>query len=682
MSKFCAGIRAFYIPGARCMLKANSFPAEGYANGSQGRMVGIVHDENDYVLPEGSPGEMIMIPPPRFIIMEVHHKGKVKKTSIFPCEKQQTVLEYKRDRKDFVYRCWSNMVVLMFALTIHETQGQTLSRIILLLGRLPGICVGKITWSLVYVALSRTREMRHIKFFPTGSGKYYHSMYFAHLLKLSMPANLKKWHRSYVDHSWDRNILRNEQIQKVKEVEKRLKRLGEDKTKRLKWDELHSLVKKLGHKATTRDNKTILYGKLKEHMVKQFLWKVSREQESTSTKVDRFGVRKRKIHDTEVENCRKTKSFVRKRKRLRVRKQSICNHELQSRRSSRICSSRKRSSKCLESPARGNFRKAKEKKVRKKHGTECKDSMFDSEQWQLGHISFKGLENLGQTCYFNAIVQCLFHCPLFRSVIENAPRTALSTAVLRQLRLLFYEMSRKTCLRYLSTSRCFSAVMSIPECRRAHMHEDKQEDASEFFLILIDYLLEKFQPLADIFEGNLRSIVTCQHCSTSTISFYPFKLIALSFPVSSSEQDPYNVPISQDIYTLLDDFVSPEIISGYYCNQCATHHPAEKKLDIFSTPKVLVLQLKRFCRLQKINDLVKFPTQLQLKVVGAGSERHHSYRITGVVFHRGSTIASGHYISYVNAEGKWLEADDSSIREVSWEMVKNMKVYLLFYVRL
>ena len=126
----------------------------------------------------------------------------------------------------------------------------------------------------------------------------------------------------------------------------------------------------------------------------------------------------------------------------------------------------------------------------------------------------------------------------------------------------------------------------------------------------------------------------------------------------------------------------PEIISGYHCTQCATHHPAEKKLDILSTPKVMVLQLKRFSGLQKIDDLVKFPSQLRLKFVGAGNERHHSYQITGVVFHRGSTIASGHYISYVNAEGKWLEADDSSIREVSWEMVRNMKVYLLFYVRL
>ena len=122
--------------------------------------------------------------------MEVHHKGKEKKKSIFPCEKQQAALEYKRDGKDFVYRCWSNMVVLIFALTIHETQGQTLPRIILLLGRLPGFNVGKITWTLLYVGLSRTRKLSNIKFFPTGSSKYYHSMYFAHLLKLSMPENL------------------------------------------------------------------------------------------------------------------------------------------------------------------------------------------------------------------------------------------------------------------------------------------------------------------------------------------------------------------------------------------------------------------------------------------------------------------------------------------------------------
>ena len=51
--------------------------------------------------------------------MEVHHKGKEKRTSIFPCERDRTVLEYKREKKDCIYSCWSNMVVLTFVLTIR-----------------------------------------------------------------------------------------------------------------------------------------------------------------------------------------------------------------------------------------------------------------------------------------------------------------------------------------------------------------------------------------------------------------------------------------------------------------------------------------------------------------------------------------------------------------------------------
>ena len=87
------------------MLKDNTLPPAVYSNGSQGRMIGVVHEESNYVLPSGSPVEMIMIPPPMFIIMDVHHKGKGKKTSIIPCKKQKTEIEYYRDSKKCVYRC-------------------------------------------------------------------------------------------------------------------------------------------------------------------------------------------------------------------------------------------------------------------------------------------------------------------------------------------------------------------------------------------------------------------------------------------------------------------------------------------------------------------------------------------------------------------------------------------------
>ena len=74
MTKRCAGIKSYYIQGASCMLKRNICPPIGYANGSQGKMIGIVA-ETGCKLPSGAPGELVMIEPPKYIIMEVNHEN-------------------------------------------------------------------------------------------------------------------------------------------------------------------------------------------------------------------------------------------------------------------------------------------------------------------------------------------------------------------------------------------------------------------------------------------------------------------------------------------------------------------------------------------------------------------------------------------------------------------------------
>ena len=103
----------------------------------------------------------------------------------------------------------------MFAMTIHETQGQTLKRALLLLGRLPGLHVGRVTWSLLYVALSRARLLQHIKFFPCGLPGFAN---FKYLTKLEPSSKLVKWTRTYKDHVWSPHILERQQEVNEKNV--------------------------------------------------------------------------------------------------------------------------------------------------------------------------------------------------------------------------------------------------------------------------------------------------------------------------------------------------------------------------------------------------------------------------------------------------------------------------------
>ena len=297
------------------------------------------------------------------------------------------------------------------------------------------------------------------------------------------------------------------------------------------------------------------------------------------------------------------------------------------------------------------------------------------------YSSVKGLNNLGQTCYFNCIVQCLFHCSSFRNSIENVPQSALSIPVLRELQRLFTRMNRSSPSTHLSPSRCFSAVMKIPECQRANMNKTQQEDARGFFLMLVEHLHQKIRPLSNLFEGELLSSVSCQRCSHSRAINVPFKYLALSLPADINDQYSYANPRTHDIDDLLDGYVRPEFITGYRCDHCGVQDITEKKLDILRTPQILVLGLKRFKGLRKINDFVAFPSELGLKYASASNEEHQRYQITGVVVHKGPSIAAGHYISIVYSEGVWLEINDSSVREVPWEIVKHMCVYLLFYLR-
>ena len=341
---------------------------------------------------------------------------------------------------------------------------------------------------------------------------------------------------------------------------------------------------------------------------------------------------------------------------------------------------------------RADYGRPMAKKVRKKmrfHVPRKRDivepNICDDQQKRSPTPRYKGLVNLGNTCYFNSVVQCLFHCPLTKQAIENVPSRAFSNEVLREFRTLFMKMANNDSLTYLSPYQCINAVLRTPECKSVQMGLDKrQKDVHELFVNLMEHFEADNRLTADnfsllsILNIKLRSTTTYQQCSHShAIDEYLWQL-SLYFPIALDE----DISIKIDISYLLDKYFQREIIDQATCPYCEVVGRTAKNLNIINTPQVLVIHLPRFhSGLDKIDTFVEFHTDFGTHYITDDNGQQVTYRLTGLILHTGISIAAGHYLSYFLVNGKWYEANDSDIIEVSWQEVRQLRIYILFYAR-
>jgi len=187
-------------------------------------------------------------------------------------------------------------------------------------------------------------------------------------------------------------------------------------------------------------------------------------------------------------------------------------------------------------------------------------------------------------------------------------------------------------------------------------------------------------------------------------------------------------PPSVTLNDCVDAFLQPEKLDAsdsWYCTGCKSHVQAEKKLDLWRLPEVLVVHLKRFSYSRysrdKLDTEVDFPLQgLDLKnvvpigeggakVIGENSEiadastamvtednkRPNSsfsdlrsppplplYDLYAVSNHYGG-LGGGHYTAYCQMpdDSKWYSFDDSGVTEMNPDGVKSPAAYVLFYRR-
>jgi ubiquitin carboxyl-terminal hydrolase 8 len=128
------------------------------------------------------------------------------------------------------------------------------------------------------------------------------------------------------------------------------------------------------------------------------------------------------------------------------------------------------------------------------------------------------------------------------------------------------------------------------------------------------------------------------------------------------------------------------------CPQCKVHRDAEKKIDIWKLPPLLIIHFKRFkyqgVWRDKITTNIDFPIEnlkLDKYILNgeARSQLKNTYRLYAISNHSG-TLDGGHYTAMCrNYElNRWLKFDDTDVKEVNTTSIISPLAYILFYTRI
>ena len=346
-----------------------------------------------------------------------------------------------------------------------------------------------------------------------------------------------------------------------------------------------------------------------------------------------------------------------------------------------------------------------------------------------GHIPdgerYYGLENFGNTCYANSVLQALYFCKPFRErLIAHHASLAKDHEenLLTVLGELFSEISsQKKRTGVLAPRRFIQRLKRDNELFRSFMHQD----AHEFFMFTLNECCEILEREArskrekeeggagapaspspsgsppittwihDVFQGHLTNQTKCLWCENVTSREECFLDLSLDVEQNSS------------LASCLRAFSDDELLDArdkFQCDACGGLQEAHKRMLVKTAPRVLALHLKRFKyvealgRHSKLMHRVAFPRELKLddRVLAPDApvaEHDATYRLFAVVVHLGSGPNHGHYVCLVRSHGQWLTYDDDVVDladeddlarlygNASERAAGNEHGYILFYQR-
>lgn len=267
-----------------------------------------------------------------------------------------------------------------------------------------------------------------------------------------------------------------------------------------------------------------------------------------------------------------------------------------------------------------------------------------------------GLENPGLYCYLNATLQCLLS---IQPIVDYF--LTLQSKLNPQKHPYTLHIKSLICAISENDSKILKPTELWKEVSKSFT-ATSQHDFNEFFRYLLSKLNYESPTKPSIYEklfkGTIKSTIKCAFCNHKSIKIEEIWDVSVEF--------------SPSLKSSLKNFTKNEDIE-FYCDSCKKNRRASKQLQFINTPKVLIVQLKRFKsqpRTYKINDYCKFHKHLSL----SNEIGKDKYQLICVAEHKGS-LNYGHYNAYCKRVNRWYKFNDAKFDKIPLANVLNKKIY-------